>query len=159
MFKTVKQTVVISLLALLISGCASDMGQKETVGGLLGAAGGGLLGSQFGGGSGKLAATAAGTLVGALVGSNIGRSMDEVDRLKAQQAYAQAAHAPLGETITWSNPATEHSGSITPVREGTTSSGLYCREFQQSVRIGGETERAYGTACRQPDGSWKMVQG
>jgi surface antigen len=25
------------------------------------------------------------------------------------------------------------------------------------VTIVGKTERAYGTACRQPDGSWKIV--
>ena len=25
------------------------------------------------------------------------------------------------------------------------------------VNIGGKTEQAYGTACRQPDGSWKVV--
>jgi surface antigen len=35
--------------------------------------------------------------------------------------------------------------------------GAYCREFQQTVSIGGREERAYGTACRQPDGSWKVV--
>jgi surface antigen len=159
MVKMAKHTIAICIAAALVAGCASDMGQKETMGGLLGAAGGGLLGAQFGGGSGKLAATAAGTLLGALVGSNIGRTMDEVDRLKAYQAYERAAEAPIGETITWNNPQTQHSGSVTPVREGTTSSGLYCREFQQSVRIGGRTEQAYGTACQQPDGSWRMVQG
>ncbi|MGC1953069.1 MAG: RT0821/Lpp0805 family surface protein [Gammaproteobacteria bacterium] len=159
MVKTATHTAAICLAAALACGCASDMGEKQTLGGLLGAAGGGLLGSQFGHGSGQLAATAAGTLLGALVGSNIGRTMDDVDRLKAQQAYEHAARAPIGETITWENPNTEHSGSITPVREGTSSSGLYCREFQQTVSIGGKSERAYGTACRQPDGSWKMVQG
>jgi surface antigen len=43
------------------------------------------------------------------------------------------------------------------VREGTSESGKYCREFQQTVTIGGKTEQAYGTACRQPDGSWQIV--
>ncbi len=159
MVKTAKHIAAISVAAALISGCASDMGEKQTLGGLLGAAGGGLLGAQFGRGSGQLAATAAGTLMGALIGSNIGRTMDEVDRLKAHQAYERAAHAPVGETITWNNPNTQHSGTVTAVRDGTSSSGLYCREFQQTVRIGGKSEQAYGTACRQPDGSWKMVQG
>lgn len=159
MVNTGKHIAAICIGATLISGCASDMGEKQTLGGLLGAAGGGLLGSQFGRGSGQLAATAAGTLLGALVGSNIGRTMDEVDRLKAHQAYERAARAPIGETITWNNPNTHHSGSVTPVRDGTSSAGLYCREFQQTVNIGGKSEQAYGTACRQPDGSWKMVQG
>jgi surface antigen len=38
------------------------------------------------------------------------------------------------------------------------SGGSYCREFQNDVTIDGKKENAYGTACRQPDGSWK-VQG
>ena len=33
----------------------------------------------------------------------------------------------------------------------------YCREFQRDVIIDGKSERAYGTACLQPDGSWKIV--
>ena len=33
----------------------------------------------------------------------------------------------------------------------------YCREFQRDVIIDGKPERAYGTACLQPDGSWKIV--
>ena len=37
------------------------------------------------------------------------------------------------------------------------SAGGPCREFQESVIIDGKTQRAYGTACRQPDGTWKIV--
>jgi hypothetical protein len=33
----------------------------------------------------------------------------------------------------------------------------YCREFTQTFTISGETEKGYGTACLQPDGSWKIV--
>ncbi|MGQ4810573.1 hypothetical protein NKDENANG_04051 [Candidatus Entotheonellaceae bacterium PAL068K] len=33
----------------------------------------------------------------------------------------------------------------------------YCREFQRDVIIDGKPERAYGTACLQPDGTWKIV--
>ncbi len=38
------------------------------------------------------------------------------------------------------------------------TSGRYCREFQQSVVIGGQSEQAYGIACQQPDGSWEVKQ-
>jgi surface antigen len=44
---------------------------------------------------------------------------------------------------------------VTPVRTYQ-SGGTYCREFQSNVVIGGKDEKAYGTACRQPDGSWKI---
>jgi surface antigen len=154
-----KTVLAATLIALMTAACAQNgqYGTKQTIGGLGGAAAGGLLGAQFGSGSGKLAATAAGVLIGALIGSEIGRSMDEVDRMKAEQAYNQAATAPIGQTIAWDNPNTGNYGSVVPTREGTnTSTGQYCREFQQTVVIGGRQEDAYGTACRRPDGSWEI---
>jgi len=30
-----------------------------------------------------------------------------------------------------------------------------CREYQTTIMIGGKREKAYGKACRQPDGTWK----
>jgi len=33
----------------------------------------------------------------------------------------------------------------------------YCREYQGSGTIGGKPQVSYGTACLQPDGSWKIV--
>jgi hypothetical protein len=32
-----------------------------------------------------------------------------------------------------------------------------CREFQQTITVGGETQEAYGTTCQQPDGRWKVM--
>jgi surface antigen len=155
--KLLTAAIIIGMLSAE-AGCANNAREKETIGTVLGAAGGGLLGAQFGKGRGQLAATAAGTLFGALVGSNIGRTMDEVDRMKARQALEQATYTPIGETITWNNPHTGHQGAVTPVRDGVSASGAYCREFQHTVTIDNRTEKAYGTACRQPDGSWKLAQ-
>ena len=155
-FKTVAAATVIAVVTAACSN--SPYGEKQTVGTLGGAALGGLLGSQFGDGTGQLVATGAGVLIGGLIGSEIGRSMDEQDRMKANEAVMEAHQAPLGETIVWNNPDSGHSGTVTPVRDGSTSSGLYCREFQQTITVGGRTETAYGTACRQPDGTWRIVE-
>lgn len=145
--------------ALMLTACAEQQyGEKQSVGGLTGAALGGLLGAQFGSGSGKLAATGAGVLIGALIGSEVGRSMDEVDRMKADRAVNRAHTAQLGETIAWNNPETGNYGTVTPVRDGTSSSGRYCREFQQTIVVAGKTEQGYGVACREPDGSWRILQ-
>lgn len=130
---------------------------KTTAGTILGAVGGGLLGSQIGGGKGTLIAVGAGTLLGAFIGKSVGESLDRADVNYANRAQAQAHTAPIGQQITWSNPESGHSGTVTPRREGTDISGNYCREYQQTVTVGGKTEEAYGTACRQPDGSWKVV--
>jgi surface antigen len=154
----IKMLVIAVLIAFTTAACEnSRYGTKQTIGALGGAAAGGLLGAQVGGGRGQLAATAAGALLGALIGSEIGRSMDEVDRMQAEQAYGQAQDAPLGQTIAWDNPDTGNYGTVTPTKQGTKpSTGEYCREFQQTVVIGGRQEDAYGVACRQPDGSWEI---
>ena len=152
--------LLILAAVLTLSGCASDSyrGERETTGGLVGAALGGLLGAQFGSGSGAAAGAAAGVLIGALLGSEVGHSMDEVDRMRANEAVVKAHSAPLGEQIAWNNPESGHSGSVTPTRDGTSDSGNYCREFDETVSIGGKIEQAYGIACRQPDGTWRIVQ-
>lgn len=35
----------------------------------------------------------------------------------------------------------------------------YCREYQRKVTVGGKIVDSYGTACMQPDGSWKLDSG
>jgi surface antigen len=154
----IRVVIAAAAIALTVAACENSSlgGTKQTVGTLGGAALGGLFGAQFGGGKGQLAATAAGALLGAFVGSEIGRSMDTVDKQKAEVAYSKATTAPVGETISWSTPNTGNQGSVTPTREGTSTTGAYCREFQQTVTIGGKQEQAYGVACRQPDGAWEI---
>ncbi len=146
-------------IVLILALVACEAGrEKEQLGALVGAGAGALAGSQIGGGRGQLAAIAVGTLLGAWAGSQIGRQLDERDRLLASQAVQQAHAAPVGETIAWNNPDSGHSGTVTTVRDGTqAATGAYCREYQQTITVGGRTEEAYGTACRQPDGTWKVV--
>ena len=38
-----------------------------------------------------------------------------------------------------------------------TSGQAYCREYQRTIAIDGRPERAYGTACQEPDGNWRVV--
>lgn len=150
---------VLALVAMLaLSACQSQgWGQKQTVGTLGGAAAGGLIGSQFGKGTGNVIATAVGVGLGGWLGNEIGASLDSADRAEMQQAQYSAYNAPVGKTITWNNPQSGHSGTFTPVRDGTSGDGAYCREFQQTIVVGGQKQQGYGTACRQPDGSWQIV--
>lgn len=145
--------------SLALTGCAADgSNQNETLGALIGAGLGAWAGSSIGSGDGQVIAAAAGTMLGSAIGSEIGRSMDELDRMKAREAQQYAYNAPLGETIVWNNPDSGNSGNVTPVRDGyAETSGQYCREFQTEVMIGGERQDGYGTACRQADGSWKII--
>lgn len=154
----VKSLVAVALATSLLAACTNDAGTKQTIGGLGGAVLGGLLGSQIGGGSGRLVAVGAGAVLGGLLGSSIGKSLDDTDKLMMERTtQASLEHVQTGQTSTWSNPDSGHEGTVTPTKTYQKPSGEYCREYQQTVVVGGQEEQAYGTACRQPDGSWKIV--
>ncbi len=155
--KASKITAVV-LATALMAGCVTQGNQKEFAGTLLGAGLGGLAGSKIGGGKGQLAAVAVGTLAGAFIGRGIGQSLDNVDKLYAERAHSSAAAVPVGQTIAWNNPNSGNSGTVTAVRDGTNAqTGAYCREYRTTVDVGGRSQEAYGTSCRQPDGSWQII--
>ncbi len=149
---------ILGLAALALAGCSETVGRKQGLGTLLGAVAGGVAGSQVGDGRGQLVATGVGTLLGAMIGSEIGKSLDRADRLAMQHETQNTLEtAPAGTTNTWHNPDSGNSGTVTPTDTYRQSDGTYCREFQQTVTVGGKTQEAYGTACRQPDGSWQII--
>lgn len=82
-------------------------------------------------------------------------NLNEAQERAHEQAQLEATRAAVGETIMWNHSGA--SGAVSVLRDGYSTSGRYCREFQQHVIIGGRTEQAYGTACQQPDGSWQVV--
>lgn len=126
---------------------------KQVIGGATGAALGGFGCSHFGRGGGQLAATAACTLAGFFLGGGIGASLDRIDMMHAQNATAQSLNS--GQAISWQGQ--QASGVVIPTNTGVSASGMTCREYQQNVTIGGRTRQAFGQACRQSDGSWKVV--
>jgi len=151
----------LAVTAMVAAGCANGTegpGPKQTVGTVGGAVLGGFLGSRVGDGKGQLWATGAGAALGALIGSEFGKSLDRADRIHAARTtQAALEHTKSGQTSTWSNPDSGNSGAVTPTETFQRADGTYCREFQQTIRVGGETKQGYGTACRQPDGSWKII--
>lgn len=145
-------------LAILLVVAACEQGPKQTGGTLVGAGAGALASSQIGSGKGNLAAMAIGTLLGAVAGSEVGKSLDRADRSYAERTAQQSLEtARVGQPVTWGNPDTGNTGGVTPTRTYQTTSGQHCREYQQTVTVAGKTENGYGTVCRQPDGSWKIM--
>ena len=152
---------LMGLLILSLSACQTSGGEgtKQGVGTILGGVAGAVAGSQMGKGSGRVAAGAAGALLGAFLGNQIGLSLDRADRLAMQKTTTVALEtSKSGRAIAWRNPDSGNRGTVTPRPAYKSNAGLYCREFQQTVTIGGRTAEAYGTACRQVDGSWKIVR-
>ncbi|HEY4343992.1 MAG TPA: RT0821/Lpp0805 family surface protein, partial [Parvibaculum sp.] len=125
------------------------------IGGLGGAVVGGLLGSTIGGGSGKTIATIGGALAGGLVGNNLMSKLNCQDQGYLGNSTQQSLNS--GQPVSWKNPDNGNYGQVTPTRTYNSDAGQYCREYQQTIYIDGKKQNAYGTACRQPDGSWKVV--
>ena len=146
---------ILAILVLISFALISCEGHRTAIGGVGGAAAGGLLGHALGGGT---AGIFAGAIAGGLIGGAIGDRMDAADRRESERAAQRAFEsAPSGQATAWNNPDSGNHGTITPTRTYQTDSGQYCREFQQTVVIGGEEEQAHGTACRHPNGSWRIV--
>ncbi len=165
MNKTFKHAILALSVVSLLAACQNQQGQpdqylnKTNAGTLAGAALGGIAGSNVGKGRGKTAATIVGALLGAGLGNSVGSSLDKADMSYATNTSQSALEtAQPGQSLPWRNPNSGNSGSITPSNYYQTASGEYCREFNQTINVGGRSERGYGTACRQADGSWKIVE-
>jgi surface antigen len=141
------------VVALSAVGCETPPTREQggmIVGGILG----GVLGAQVGEGSGRTAATILGTLAGAAIGGAVGRSMTDTDRLKAAHTLESVR---TGVPARWVNPDTGNSYVVVPTRTFD-QAGAPCRDYTIDATIGGAKEKVVGTACRQPDGSWRVVQ-
>lgn len=64
---------------------------------------------------------------------------------------------PTDQAADWINPDTAHTGAVVPTRTFSDTQGRPCREFITTIIIGGKQQQGYGTACRQPDGTWQIV--
>ena len=145
--------VLTGALASALAGCGAVGGPNETGGTVVGGVLGGALGSQVGGGRGRTAATIVGALIGANIGANVGRSMDENDRRRTASVLETGY---TGQSTQWVNPDTHNQYTVTPTRTYE-SAGAPCREYTMRALVGGRPDEVYGRACRQPDGSWQVV--
>ena len=145
-------TVMLSS-SLLLTGCATHAENGAGMGALAG----GLIGSSFGRGGGQVAATVAGAVIGGIVGSEIGRNMDRRDRMLAEDAEFDALErGGSGRARIWRNESNGNYGEIVPSRPY--RRGSYdCRDYTHTVYISGRPETMRGTACRNPDGTWRSA--
>ena len=148
------------MIAILATACADLKSRpKQSLGTLFGAGLGALAGSQIGGGNGRLAAVAIGTLAGAYLGGEVGKSLDRADRLHVERTSQSGLEFNrAGQTSSWRNPDSGHSGTFTPTRTYRMASGQDCRDFESTVNVDGREERVVGRGCRRPDGTWSIAQ-
>lgn len=144
---TLRSLLVLCISAVVTFGCATSEQTGQVLGGVAGAA----AGSQVGSGTGRTVATIGGALLGAFVGGQIGSRMDDKDH---QQTGFALENSATGASTQWVNPDTGNRYSIQPVNTYQAASGP-CRDYTMNAVIDGRNETINGTACRQPDGSWR----
>ncbi len=147
---------------------------SQLLGTLLGGIAGAAAGSQFGSGDGNTAATAIGGVLGAVLGNQLVASLESSNEPAYRgygpysgyagppQAYAPPAYQPsyAGYPTAAYQPS---YASLQPVagypayQQPAVRAGSDCRAFFTTINIDGVAQNARGTACRQPDGSWKIV--
>jgi len=126
----------------------------------LGAIAGGVVGSQIGRGGGQAVATGVGVVTGAVIGNEVGQSIDNANRstypMSPSYSYDPGA-APFSVGYMPYAPNYVAPPAAPPIYVDQ-SAGTYCRPFSQEIIIDGQRQESYGTACLQPDGSWRVTQ-
>ncbi len=143
----------ISIIAVLSLSSMTACVTNQQMGSVLGGVAGGAAASSIGKGTGKTVAIIAGTVLGAAIGGAIGSSMDANDQRQVQDTFETY---PDNRSSTWRNPNTNREYEMTPQRTYYENSSP-CREYTMTAYIDGRPETVRGTACRQPDGTWKTT--
>ncbi len=66
-------------------------------------------------------------------------------------------NSPTRQATGWSNAATGLTGLTIPIATYRTSDWQNCRDYFTSLQIAGINQQVVGTACRQPEGYWKVI--
>jgi len=151
----VARLVLFAFCIQFLAACADDGTiRKRDVGMVVGGAGGAVAGQAIGGSdpTARVLGTLLGVVVGAAVGGYLGSLWDDYDRKQAAYALENTRD---NRPVAWRNPNTNSENTFTPTR--TYESGnTPCREFTSTIYIDGKKEVGKGTACRQPDGTWRI---
>lgn len=134
-------SIVLGASLIASAGCATESGTGAAVG----AGAGGLIGAVAGGAGWGLF----GAAVGGLLGYGVGRSVEANN--EQRMAAALAANQPT----TWT-PDRGHVYTVEP-QPVYYDQGRPCREFRVLAQVDGSPREVEGTACRQPDGRWAVV--
>jgi surface antigen len=129
---------------------------QQTWGTILGGVIGAVAGNSVGGGNGRIAATILGAGIGAALGNGIGESLDEKDKLEAENAYLRSLNGGINEPYDWQGTHDpDNRGRFQTHTEFRNEYGYNCRTYVSETWIHGQYDRHEGTSCYYPDGSWR----
>lgn len=158
----------------------------EAMSTIVGAVIGGVIGGQFGnGGDDRALGAVAGAVLGGAAGNSMANSgcdgayargsryREPVQTYDNGYDYSGANYsyyddesdyygrafetAEPYQRVRWDDPRSGNYGYVEPSDWYQDDSGNDCRQFEQTIYIDGRPQRGTGTACREPDGSWRIV--
>ena len=130
--------------------------KTDPAGVIIGAVLGGLLGNAASNNS--TGGTAAGVFVGGAIGAMLTTKLDCEDRAYAYRTYSDGFNS--GRTnvkYEWRNPKNDRRGEFQVRNYYDDPDGFRCANYTQTIYVGGRPQEASGRACRQPNGSWAML--
>jgi len=152
------RTTICIALGLSLGACSWNESRPQTMGTVVGGVVGAIVGSKLGKGTGRGVTTVIGATLGAMWGQDIAKGMSDMDKHYSERATKDTLeHGKPGERTTWSNPDSGNSGTISADETYTNDEGEGCRQFETTVNVEGDERTATGTACRNPDGEWQIV--
>ncbi|WP_143061974.1 hypothetical protein [Faunimonas pinastri] len=91
-----------------------------------------------------------------LVGKRVGRTLADDDIAKGEAAEFRALEFSRGSAVEWHSTIDDSHGKVVA---GDTSriNDLTCRRYTHTVYILGRPQVGSGTACRQINGSWRLI--
>jgi surface antigen len=98
--------------------------------------------------------TALGALMATLGDDRSGLTLTRREAICFSQSFE---HVPDRRTVAWFDAATAVHYSVVPMRTLRTSDGHFCREYTAKATLNGHAADVYGTACRQSDGRWVLI--
>jgi len=152
------RTLICTTLLLSLGACSWNESRTETLGAVIGGVAGAVVGSKLGKGTGRGITTVLGATLGAMWGQDIAKGLSDTDKIFSQRTTNDTLeYGKPGEQATWSNPDSGNSGAVTADETFTNDDGEGCRQFETTVNVEGDARTATGTACRNADGEWKIV--
>ncbi|MDA0367702.1 MAG: RT0821/Lpp0805 family surface protein [Proteobacteria bacterium] len=148
----------LAIAALAVAGCA-DRDERARLGDLvIGAGETEVAAAPAAEAEAEAAARETTLILAALLATDVGQTITAADQLALERTTQTTLETvPIGTQSTWRNPQTGSHGVIAPRKTFQRASGTYCREFTQTLVSGNVIEEALGTACREPDGTWKLA--
>ncbi|MDP2260980.1 MAG: RcnB family protein [Caulobacter sp.] len=129
----------------------------DPAGVLIGALIGGLIGDAIGDDRGSGGAIL-GVILGGAMGAALTQDLDCEDRSYAYRSYYDGFNSGRpGSIHRWRNPRNGRYGQVRIDGYYNDAGGFRCTNFTQTIYIDGRPRLGRGRACRQPDGSWAIV--